>query len=549
MKTLKRALALLFALCIVASQFSMSTFAANYFTTTPTSYTSASQVVYKSYSAGGRSVVANWGAREETATFLSKYAQNFYTGSSDFSSISQKKGGTTQSNAPGSALYSELKNLMSSAHTFYTYYDGNKNVRNFYAYTDCVNSDTSKVSLLYRGGLLSSTWNGGNTWNQEHVWPQSKLSSDEQIGDIMHLRPANPTENSERGNKAYGESSGYYDPNSEGSNVRGDCARTVLYMYVRWGVTSKMWGSSGVIENVDVLLEWMEEDPVDTWELGRNDAVQSITGTRNVFVDYPEFAFLLFGEEIPKDMQTPSGMAKQIGTGTGNQGGGSGNSGNTNSQPSNQGGGSNNQDTNSQPSNQGGSYEQEDPDCPHSRTDVKNAVEATCSKTGYSGDVVCADCGYSIEQGRQIKKSAHKSADGNNKCDVCGATMDCLHQNTYTEGVVAATCTTAGFTGDEICEDCKEVVRYGVAVESAGAHTYGDWTILKAAYGSNSGLKSKTCTGCGDSVVETIPAPNASSNNGGLSTTAIVLIIVGAVVLAAGVTVLVIFLVKKKKVK
>jgi hypothetical protein len=56
----------------------------------------------------------------------------------------------------------------------------------------------------------------------------------------------------------------------------------------------------------------MEQDPVDTWEMGRNDAVQSITGTRNVFVDYPEYAWLLFGEECPKDLVTPSREADQL---------------------------------------------------------------------------------------------------------------------------------------------------------------------------------------------------------------------------------------------
>ena len=42
----------------------------------------------------------------------------------------------------------------------------------------------------------------------------------------------------------------------------------------------------------DDLLRWIEEDPVDTWELGRNDSVEAITGTRNVFVDYPELPIL-----------------------------------------------------------------------------------------------------------------------------------------------------------------------------------------------------------------------------------------------------------------
>ena len=61
------------------------------------------------------------------------------------------------------------------------------------------------------------------------------------------------------------------------------------------------------MESKDVLLKWIEEDPVDTWELGRNDAVEAITGTRNVFVDYPELAFLLFNEDVPADYDSPSG--------------------------------------------------------------------------------------------------------------------------------------------------------------------------------------------------------------------------------------------------
>jgi len=119
----------------------------------------------------------------------------------------------------------------------------------------------------------------------------------------MMLRPTWVSENSSRGNTAYGESGSYYDP---GESTRGDCARIVLYVYTRWGNTGRMWGTSGVMESMDVLLKWMEQDPVDTWEMGRNDAVQAITGTRNVFVDYPEYAFLLFGKSVPNNYPTPS---------------------------------------------------------------------------------------------------------------------------------------------------------------------------------------------------------------------------------------------------
>lgn len=277
--------------------------------TTPSGYTGAEDVVYKT--AGD--YVLNWGARGEDCTFLTTYAQDFYTGSNTFESLSALSGGTVDT-APASDLYDALQDLMVDNHTYFTHYGGSKAnaCKNYYLYTDCMLGNSSYVSTIYRGDRVSSEWNG-STYNQEHVWPNSKCIGDDttDVGDIMHLRPAIPSENSARGNKAYGASGGtsYYDP---GVSVRGDCARTVLYMYVRWGNTGNMWGADGVMESLDVLLDWIEEDPVDTWEMGHNDAVQSITGTRNVFVDYPELAFLLFNEEVPADMTTPGGGDKSV---------------------------------------------------------------------------------------------------------------------------------------------------------------------------------------------------------------------------------------------
>lgn len=273
--------------------------------TTPTGYDSADDVVYKK---SGK-IVANWGARGEDCVFLSSYADSFYSGNYEYEVLSKKLGSSTQSSVPSSALYKDLHNLMESKHTFFTYYDGNKNVRDYYKYSECVSNDTTQVALFYRGGFETSDWNQGNLWNQEHTWPQSKLSTSQQIGDLMHLRSTNPSENSTRGNKPYGNSGTCYDP---GVSVRGDCARTMLYMYVRWELSNQMWGttnSKGVFPNFSILLDWMEQDPVDTWEMGRNDAVQTVTGTRNVFVDYPEYAWLLFGQEIPDTLLTPSGNA------------------------------------------------------------------------------------------------------------------------------------------------------------------------------------------------------------------------------------------------
>ncbi len=273
-------------------------------TTTPTGYTKASDVVYKPFTQGKYSGVMNWGARGEDCIFLSTNAEDYYVGSYTYATLSVLDGGT-QSTAPSSELYSALKEMMVAEHSHIITY---QNTRDLYAYTDCVSNQSGELVSFYSGVLHSSKWDAGATWNREHVWPNSKCIGDktQDAADIMMLRPTLTKENGSRGNKAYGESGTYFDP---GESVRGDCARILLYQYTRWGNTGRMWGSSGVIENVDVLLRWMEEDPVDTWEMGRNDAVESITGVRNVFVDYPEYAFLLFNRAIPADMVTPSGMA------------------------------------------------------------------------------------------------------------------------------------------------------------------------------------------------------------------------------------------------
>ena len=384
--------------------------------TTPTGYDSADDVDYQTTNG----TIHNWGARGEDCVFLSTYAVAFYTGKNTYDTLSELSGSKMQNDVPSSELYTALQKLMSNVHTFYTYYDGNKNVRDYYRYTDCVSNDVTQVALLYRGGLVTSNWNQGTIWNQEHVWPKSKLSTDKQIGDIMHLRPANPSENSSRGNTAYGSSSGYYNP---GISVRGDCARMVLYMYVRWGATSTMWGKNGVIENQNILFQWMEEDPVDTWEMGRNDSVQSITGTRNVFVDYPELAYILFGREVPSGMTTPSGEAKS-GTST--------------------------------------------PACTHSKTEIRNAEAATCTEDGYTGDTYCKDCGKKIASGSKITAAGHKDSNNDGNCDACSADLSCKHSKTEVRNSKAATCTEDGYTGDTYCTDCGEKIASGSKITATG---------------------------------------------------------------------------------
>ena len=253
-------------------------------------------------------VVKNWGLRGDVATSLSPMATAFYTGENTYANLSAKSGSSDLSSVPQSDLYVALKTLMVNKHTKQTTYG---EVRYLLAYTDCQNIDTSKLSLFYSGDEVSSTWDGGTTYNREHCWPkshttQTSVSNNGETGvstDIMTIRPEAQSNNSSRSNTAYGSGSGYYFPNLTSTyDLRGDCARIVLYTYVRWNQTNL----TDAIQSVDVLLSWIQADPVDSWELARNDSVQSITGTRNVFVDYPELAFILFGQSVPSNLVTPA---------------------------------------------------------------------------------------------------------------------------------------------------------------------------------------------------------------------------------------------------
>ncbi len=517
-------------------------------TTPATGYNSADDVDYQTGTVSGKRIIKNWGARGEDCTFLSSYAEEFYTGNYTFEKLSQLEGSYKQNSVPSSALFGALQDLMSDQHTFYTYYNGSRNVRDYYKYTDCVSNDTSQVTLFYRGGMVTSQWNSGNIWNQEHCWPQSKLGSDEQIGDIMHLRPSNPSENSSRGNTAYGTGGSYYDP---GVSVRGDVARITLYMYVRYGLSSKMWGSGGVIQSVDVLLQWMEEDPVDTWEMGKNDAIQSITGTRNVFVDYPELAFLLFAQEVPADMVTPSDA--DVSSGTTNP-----------------------------------------PACTHSSTEVRNAKDPTCTEDGYTGDTYCKNCSVQVKKGSAISATGHKDANGDNKCDTCSTILstNCDHTSTEVKNQKDPTCMAAGYTGDEVCTKCGAIVKQGEVIPKAdhtpettgameanccndgfsgntvcsvcgeqlssgellhasGEHSFGDWVTVKEPTADAEGLQERVCTVGGYKEQQSIPKgepvfPGDVAEPAGNNTLLIIIVCAGAV-LAGAVLVIAIVVIRKQK--
>ena len=290
------------------------------------------------------SKIYNNGTRDQACTALSSQAKAYYTGNYTYEKLSALSGATqTESSydaTQNNPLYDALYELMSTTQTDYYSYNS---LSTDFAYTDSVaGASEGEMSDIWGGRL--DKWNG-SYFNREHVWPKSRASFYQINGgaDRHHLRPASayinknvhyhhPYGNTTNGTAYYDElgnpggwSDGtYYEPND---NVKGDVARILLYVYVRWqqpNLYSDVVSDNlpefdkddnenkgtKVIQSLDVLLQWCEDDPVDTWEMGRNDAAEKIQGNRNVFIDYPELAWLMFSQAIPK-MTTPSGIANQ----------------------------------------------------------------------------------------------------------------------------------------------------------------------------------------------------------------------------------------------
>ncbi len=250
----------------------------------------------------------NKGKRQEICTALSSAANGYYSGGYSYTSLSALN---------GSSLRTKLRSLITSDRSTVGY----NGLKTYFPYTDAFEGSSSRLSLFYCGGTTTSKWDSAKTWNREHMWPDSK-GGGAMEGDLHAMRPTDPNANSTRSSNKYGNVTGgktAYTNEANGSLpagtyasglfepldfAKGDCARTILYDYV---VSSSMSSVNIVFTDEDTLLEWCAMDPVDTYEMSRNDVAQEIQGCRNPFVDYPELAWLVLEREIPQGLTTPSG--------------------------------------------------------------------------------------------------------------------------------------------------------------------------------------------------------------------------------------------------
>lgn len=215
--------------------------------------------------------------------------------------------------------------------------------------TDRNPSNTSQVILIYGwengtdGDITNDKFRDSNLqdsgsgdtfrWNREHVYSKSlanpKLTTDNPGPgtDAHNLRPADRSRNSTRNNYKFGDGSGnsgfssvtYAGPDGPNTNAwypgdewKGDVARMMMYMYLRYGdqclPSGVGVGNSALTPDdmIDLFLKWNVEDPVSDIEKARNTYHENTSntyaqGNRNPFIDNPYLATRIWGGDSAED--------------------------------------------------------------------------------------------------------------------------------------------------------------------------------------------------------------------------------------------------------
>lgn len=170
-------------------------------------------------------------------------------------------------------------------------------------------TDASQVWQLYveKGIAKTAHVSGSTGWNREHVWAKSHGDFGTSAGpgtDGHHLRASDAQENGNRGNLDFANVNGartkngsFYEPPK---SAKGDVARSIFYMAVRYGFTVDDLGGQGTDARhgkLEDLLEWNELDPVDSYEIRRNNVIYGYQHNRNPFIDHPELVRYIFGDK------------------------------------------------------------------------------------------------------------------------------------------------------------------------------------------------------------------------------------------------------------
>lgn len=190
-------------------------------------------------------------------------------------------------------------------------------------YTD-IPDDNPDYEIEYMLGVdQCGNYDGeGDCYNREHTWADSWFHSDDTARtDLHHIFPTDGWVNNRRGNLPFGEVGTASETFTNGSKVgtcrtpgysgkvfepideyKGDIARALMYVSVRYYQEANTWGTSGMTNKADILpwamamlLRWHEADPVSQKEIDRNNVIdEDYQHNRNPFIDNPNFAYMIW---------------------------------------------------------------------------------------------------------------------------------------------------------------------------------------------------------------------------------------------------------------
>ena len=270
---------------------------------------------------------------------------------SNFGPPSNPTYGVVQTNIP-QGYYDQANNLSSdelkealhqiiSNHVIFPYTSNSTDTWDILQESDQDPNENNNMILVYTGrsqekgyrdgsGNYSQYENGNgtqsNSWNREHIWPKSHGFPDEDDNaytDVHNLKPCDRSVNSSRGTKDFDFGGNQHSEASDcltdsdswepPDYVKGDIARILFYMVVRYDPGVDHENNTFDLELVDYttpnntepilgklssLLDWHLSDPVDDFEINRNQIIFGFQENRNPFIDHPNLVNYLWGDNV-----------------------------------------------------------------------------------------------------------------------------------------------------------------------------------------------------------------------------------------------------------
>jgi len=199
-------------------------------------------------------------------------------------------------------------------------------------------ADSTVIDMYSNTVRKQTSFSAVSGMHIEHSFPKSWWGAypNNAYKDLFHLYPADASANESKNNLPLGEVTGipgfdngvtkvgsngfetaYTDKCFEPADeYKGDFARSYFYISSIYENLAPLMQSPMTYTNntypfwkpwaIDLLLKWNKQDPVSAKELTRIEAVYTLQGNRNPFIDYPDLAEYVWGKDTANVFPFPT---------------------------------------------------------------------------------------------------------------------------------------------------------------------------------------------------------------------------------------------------